>query len=223
MSANGRLLASELGSIGGGYYLRRDAAAAFVAMSNDAARRWGSHITVVSAYRTYAQQVYLWNNVPHAHDPNWVAPPGTSNHGWGLAVDLASSWCRWAVDQIGSYYGWAKRCSDAPLEWWHVKYDPGCTGASFKPGSVASGPRVIRYGMRGHDVLNMQIWLVRSGCMKKSKPGCPSVCDGVYGRNTHGALVLFQRTHHLRVDGVAGPATIGLLKKLYGWPWPKKK
>jgi peptidoglycan hydrolase-like protein with peptidoglycan-binding domain len=221
MPLNGRFPASALAPIGGGYYLEKPAAASFNAMSAEAYSRWGRHIQVISAYRTYDKQVYLWDHVAHAHDPNWVAVPGTSNHGWGLAVDLASQWDRWAIDQIGRKYGWSKGCSDAPVEWWHIRYNPSCTGATWKPGP--SGPRVIKYGMHGKDVRDMQIWLVRGGWLKKAKRGQSPSIDGSYGRRTHGALVLFQRKNHLAADGVAGPKTIGLLKKLYGAPWPRKK
>ena len=29
------------------------------------------------------------------------------------------------VDTIGAMYGWAKIWSDAPTEWWHIRYQPG--------------------------------------------------------------------------------------------------
>lgn len=84
------------------------------------------------------------------------------------------------------------------------------------------GPRVLKFGMRGKDVEQMQIWLVRSGALKKAKKGQPPTIDGHFGRSTHGGLVLFQKEHKLKPDGVAGPQTLGLLKKNYGAPWPKK-
>jgi hypothetical protein len=28
------------------------------------------------------------------------------------------------VDRIGSKYGYSKRTSDAPSEWWHIKHEP---------------------------------------------------------------------------------------------------
>jgi hypothetical protein len=218
MPANGRFPQSALASIGGGYYLAIDAARAFNAMSQEAG---GIH--VVAGYRTYERQVYFWN-LYRSGRGNLAAYPGTSNHGWGLAVDLASYGDRQKVDIHGRKFGWSKGCSDAQSEWWHIKYNPGCTGASWHGGPVLpAGPRTIRYGMRGHDVRNMQVWLVRSGCLKKARRGQPPAIDGVYGRATHGALVLFQRQHHLVPDGVAGPKTIGLLKKLYGAPWPRRK
>ena len=32
---------------------------------------------------------------------------------------------RSAIDRYGASYGWSKRWSDAPSEWWHIRYDPG--------------------------------------------------------------------------------------------------
>lgn len=222
MAANGQLPASDLASIGGGFYLTIPAAAAFNAMSQAAQQRWGRPITVVAGYRTLERQWYFWH-LYQSGQGNLAAYPGSSNHGWGLAVDLASTWCRWAVDQIGRTYGFSKACSDAQSEWWHIKYDPGCTGATWKPGpSAPAGPRTLRFGMSGNDVRDLQIYLVRSGCLKKAQGRQPPSIDGNFGRSTHGALVLFQRRHYLVSDGVAGPKTIALLKKLYGNPWPRR-
>src|SRR5581483_458363 len=53
--------------------------------------------------------------------------------------------------------------------------------------------------------------------------------SGVFGSRVHGAVVKFQREHHLPVDGVVGPKTWVLLKKLSeqrlsaSKPKPKKK
>lgn len=217
MSANGQLAGGELAPIGAGYFLRRDAAGAFNAMSADAQRRYGRPVRVIAGYRTLARQWYFWR-LFQAGQGNLAAYPGTSNHGWGLAVDLASQSDRWLVDQIGGRYGYSKRCSDAASEWWHVMYNPRCTGATWHG---SSGPRVLRYGMRGNDVRTLQIWLVRSGCLRKAKPGKPREIDGVFGRHTHGAVVLFQRQHHLAPDGVAGTQTLSLLRKLFAAPWPR--
>ena len=213
MSSNGRLSNSELASIGGGYYLRRDAAAAFNAMSADARRRWGRSITVVAGYRDYARQVYFYS-LWRSGRGNLAAFPGTSNHGLGLAVDLSPQWSRWAVDQIGARYGFAKRCSDAQSEWWHVVYNPGCTGArAFS--AAASGPRALRKGMRGKDVQEVQTYLQRGNYLPHAKKGQPPVLDGVFGEQTRQAVIRFQRGNHLGADGVVGPATIAALRRKY--------
>ena len=89
----------------------------------------------MSSYRSYDQQVYLWN-LYQAGKGNLAAVPGQSNHGAGIAVDLATPAMRTMVDQIGRKYGFAKDWSDAPSEWWHIKWregvwsgpDPGPSG-----------------------------------------------------------------------------------------------
>jgi hypothetical protein len=216
MSANGRLTTAELSPIGDGYYLARQAASAFNAMSAESRRRWGRSITVVSAYRTYDKQVQLWN-LYRSGRGNLAAYPGSSNHGWGLAIDLSSQWCRWAVDQIGRTYGFSKACSDAQSEWWHIKYNPSCTGASFHPGSAPAGPRVLRQGMKGKDVEEVQIYLLRGGYLRKGDPAhkIPPAIDGTFGPATKIGVQNFQRKVGLKADGVVGPATISALRNRY--------
>ena len=66
-----------------GHQLRCDAAAAFRAMAGAYATSFGSQLCVTDSYRTYASQVRLYGEKPAL-----AAVPGTSNHGWGLALDL---------------------------------------------------------------------------------------------------------------------------------------
>jgi hypothetical protein len=74
--------------------------------------------------RTYAQQEYFWD-LWQSGQGSLAAEPGTSNHGWGLAIDLATLQMRRIVDRIGAKYGFAKKWSDAADEWWHIKWRPG--------------------------------------------------------------------------------------------------
>lgn len=108
-------------------YLRKDAARAFMAMNAESERRFGVTLRTPSArtaYRTYAEQQYFWD-LYQSGQGNEAAEPGTSNHGWGLAVDLNTTQMRQIVDQIGKKYGFAKEWSDAPGEWWHIKWREG--------------------------------------------------------------------------------------------------
>lgn len=130
--ANGQLPQSDLAPIAQGQ-LRKDAAAAWNAM-NVEARKLGLEIVPTgskSSYRTFAQQQELYNLYKSGRG-NLAAIPGQSNHGWGLAVDLATPQMRAMVDRIGAKYGFSKRCSDAQSEWWHIKYDPACNNATWK-------------------------------------------------------------------------------------------
>ena len=72
-----------------------------------------------SAYRSYAQQLYLYNQYLSGAGA-LAALPGSSAHEYGTAVDLADPSMRPVIDQIGAAYGWAK--TEASGEWWHVDY-----------------------------------------------------------------------------------------------------
>jgi LysM repeat protein len=72
-----------------------------------------------SAYRSYSQQLYLYDQYLSGAGA-LAAEPGSSAHEYGTAVDLADPSMRTVIDQIGPTYGWAK--TEAPGEWWHVDY-----------------------------------------------------------------------------------------------------
>lgn len=142
MASNGNLPQSDLAPIAGGQ-LTKAAAAGFNAMNVESRKRYGVELRPtgsMSSYRTYAQQQYLYN-LYLSGKGNLAAVPGTSNHGWGVAVDFATPQMRSIVDAIGAKYGWSKSWSDAPSEWWHIRYeaghyngpDPGPDGKGLKP------------------------------------------------------------------------------------------
>jgi cell wall-associated NlpC family hydrolase len=111
----------------GGHQLRCDAAAAYRAMSAAFAADMGSPICITDSYRTYASQVRLYGEKPAL-----AAVPGTSNHGWGLAVDLCGGiqtfgtpQYAWLVANAGRY-GWLHPTWADPgngrEEPWHWEY-----------------------------------------------------------------------------------------------------
>ena len=71
--------------LGGPALMHPEAAAAMSALLA-AAREDGCNFRVKYSYRTYEKQVEKWNDF--LNGGNKAAPPGTSNHGWALAVDL---------------------------------------------------------------------------------------------------------------------------------------
>lgn len=111
-----------------GYALRQDATAALVALNNAYRAEFGRNMHLSSAYRDYATQVYL-----KATKGGFAATPGTSNHGWGLAVDLGDG-----VDDYGTAtyvwmmanapsYGWinppwARQGGSGADEPWHWEF-----------------------------------------------------------------------------------------------------
>src|SRR5215218_8658401 len=97
---NGLIPPSAMCPLGpAGHTLRCDAAAAYKAMSTAFAGAFGSPICITDSYRTYSAQVRLYGQKPAL-----AAVPGTSNHGWGLAVDLCGG-----IEHYGTApYTWMK-------------------------------------------------------------------------------------------------------------------
>jgi murein DD-endopeptidase MepM/ murein hydrolase activator NlpD len=103
-------------------YLASNAASAWDAMRQESMRLYGIDLYPAgpfSAYRSYAQQLYLYD-LYLSGKGDLAAPPGTSSHEYGTALDLADPSMRTVVDEIGARYGWVK--DEAPSEWWHVNY-----------------------------------------------------------------------------------------------------
>jgi D-alanyl-D-alanine carboxypeptidase len=123
--ADGFIPSSQLCAITGGGRLRPDAAAAFNAMSAAYARTFGSGLCVSDSYRSYSQQARVFRQ-----RPSLAAVPGTSNHGWGLAVDLGcgvqssrSAQYRWMTANAGKF-GWVHPAwaFHDPFEPWHWEF-----------------------------------------------------------------------------------------------------
>jgi hypothetical protein len=128
---NGLIPPSALCSIGvAGHLLRCDAAAAWRALSAAYQSDLGTPICLTDSYRTYASQVRLYGE-----KPTLAAVPGTSNHGWGLAVDLCggieafgTSQYRWMVANAGRFGfvhpSWADP-GNGREEPWHWEFAAG--------------------------------------------------------------------------------------------------
>ena len=119
---NGRIPANALESIGrGGHRLWSPAADAFKAMTA-AARQDGVTIGVTDSYRSYDQQVDLARRKGLYSQGGLAAKPGTSEHGWGLSLDLdlgskAQAWMR----KHAGEYGFKE---NVPREPWHWTFKP---------------------------------------------------------------------------------------------------
>ena len=110
-----------------GHKLRADAAKAFNAMSKFHAATRGAPLCVTDSYRSYSEQVALYQR-----KPGLAAVPGTSNHGWGVAVDLcggverfgtsAHEWMRANAPRFGWIHpDWARQGGSKP-EAWHWEF-----------------------------------------------------------------------------------------------------
>jgi hypothetical protein len=119
---NGKLPDSVLASIGAGARLYAPAARHFARM-RAAARLAGVTLTADSGYRSVAEQARLYRLYQHG-EGNLAAPPGTSNHGWGLSADInvaadtkSGRWLRANAARYGFF-------NDVPSEPWHWTYRP---------------------------------------------------------------------------------------------------
>ena len=127
--ANGHIPADVLCELdfSAGHLLRCDAAEALERLNRKFEKRFGNPIPITDSYRSYAMQVRLKRVKPYL-----AAVPGTSNHGWGLAVDLAepintghSAEYRW-LREHGPEYGWDNpswaRLGGVKPEPWHFEF-----------------------------------------------------------------------------------------------------
>jgi len=111
--------------------LRADAAVALAKLNVAYKQRFGNSICLTDSYRTIGEQVRL-----RSTKPGLAAVPGTSEHGWGLAVDLCDgvqqgpSSSRWQwLRENASDYGWenpdwAQTGGSGPHEPWHWEFTP---------------------------------------------------------------------------------------------------
>ncbi len=113
-------------SHGNQQWLRADAAAALTELNAAFHAQFGENIGIDLSYRSYADQVRakeLFGSL--------AATPGTSNHGWGTAIDVwewkaysfGSARYEWLVAH-GPDYGWVcpAATSSGNPEYWHYEY-----------------------------------------------------------------------------------------------------
>lgn len=207
MANNGELRSSELTAIAGGF-LQHEAAESWKAPGGPEAaglRPGGpnSSYRVKGPITRYGSQEYFY-----AHQPPLAAYPGTSNHGWGLAVDLEAEWMRGWIDDHGAKFGWAK--TEAFSEWWHVNFRPG--SGPFKP---AFDP--LQQGDRGKRV---KFYTKRLAFIHRAHGR--AYLDRPVGRpgakfkdDVEMAVRRFQSDHKLEVDGVIGEETAHKIGEIF--------
>lgn len=151
-SANGRLLASELALIPGtNEHIRKDLLPQLVALMGAFKARFGRDLKITDGYRSYDEQVALKKAKPYL-----AGTPGTSKHGWGIAVDLGSGvqasftspehlWLRANGPAFGLFIpAWAQVGGSKP-EQWHWEFSSGVVKVSnyqHIPGAVPHIPTV---------------------------------------------------------------------------------
>lgn len=138
--SNGQIPLNQLTSVSGRYF-RSDAAASMNALRAAYAAAVGRTLTINDGYRDLANQWVAWNN--YQNGGNLAAYPGTSNHGWGTAVDFGgevyssstSQGHRWLQAHAAEYGWWWAGRHFSQVENWHWEY----TGSYTPPPTEVTG------------------------------------------------------------------------------------
>lgn len=128
---NGRIDRDDLCVLWSGQSLRADASVALARLNVEFSSQFGRDLCVTDGYRSYSEQVSV-----RSRKPGLAARPGTSQHGWALAVDLCdgeagarTSEYRWMRDNAPDFGWdnpeWARRGGAGPYEPWHWEYVAG--------------------------------------------------------------------------------------------------
>lgn len=132
---SGHLDASEverLGDAWGGASLYPAAATAFRAMNEAFKAKFGHDIQLKDSYRSFDNQVAIKQQYEQQGIGQYAATPGTSIHGWGLAIDMSggvedlnSAAHQWMNDNAAKY-GWGNPAwahdGVSPDEPWHWEF-----------------------------------------------------------------------------------------------------
>lgn len=231
--SNGLIPDTLLNGCGIRSFVMAEPAATAMQMLVNAAAKDGISISATGTYRSFIQQENLFYSRTQTTCPfpgarhyvykginYWLkkgvagcATPGTSNHGWGLAIDFARKDAMGRVVSLdGNSLNWLRNNAPKYGFWntvesenWHWCY---CLGDRLPSGPVPPSPTpsysTVKLGSQGPDVAKMQTLLRQKGF----DPGNP---DGKFGPRTDAALRAFQKAKDLAVDGVCGPVTWGAL------------
>jgi hypothetical protein len=195
--------------------LAKDAAASWNLM-NCEARKAGIELRPLgpaSSYRSLAIQVDFWN--AYQRGGNVAARPGTSNHGWGRAVDLADPpSMRPVFDRIAHKYGWSQAEGARVGEAWHVTcvspircHDPGPDGENLVPPTITRA----NAGRHPKQVIRLQRMLKRAAYLPPSWKA-----SGEYGDEVRSAVWQFRKRNALKPSSkVDAPCWLKLREDRY--------
>lgn len=209
MSENGKLKPSELREtiiLEGGRpgVLRPRAARAADRLALAFADHFGKSLTATDTYRPLSEQYELARTKPHL-----AAPPGTSVHGLGEALDLSSNvnnfgsaeneWMRdnsWKYGWV--WPGWAQKANR--FEPWHYEYDDDRNRGGHWINFPGDGQ--IGMGSDSNYVKSLQKHL---NSVRGQHPRIAE--DGSFWTATYAAVRWYQRRHGLKPTGVVGVRT----------------
>jgi hypothetical protein len=175
-----------------------------------AAKKAGVSLVPADCFRDYAGQVYWrkwWCNVGKCGN---AAVPGTSNHGWGKAVDMhdlsgglptSGAAFKWMKANAGRF-GWINPIPTNEAWHWEWVGDGGTMGGyKVRPGLFAYP---LKTGMKNDEVKNLQNVLRAKGYNVGS--------DGSFGPLTLAAVKNWQGKNGLVADGIVGNGTAWSLR-----------
>ncbi|MFJ2298884.1 M15 family metallopeptidase [Oerskovia paurometabola] len=124
-----------------GHSLRCDAAEQLEALAAEYQKAFGKPLRITDSYRSYDDQVAV-----KAAKPFLAAVPGTSQHGWGLAIDVGSpvstgtsaeyQWMRLHAPDYGwDNPTWARPDGRKPEPWHFEFYAAGAMPDRYEPGA----------------------------------------------------------------------------------------
>lgn len=143
---NGKIPDDELKAVpyDESHTLREDATDALTEMNEDFKKEFNTDISITDSYRSYEEQVDI-----KERKPDLAATPGTSNHGWGLALDLGGGINTWDsperdwMVQNAETYGWVSpewaQPGNGKEEPWHWEYTGEADGGGGSGGDDSSG------------------------------------------------------------------------------------
>jgi len=160
--------------------------------------------------------------------PATAATPGKSNHGWGLAVDLAEEydadsapdpirkqWVDWLVNNAGRY-GVSAELQSEPWHWRYVAGDniPQAVLDFERAGGVTVTPAgtptpILVFAYPGRPVVRGS----QGDAVKLVQAVVGAKPDGDFGPATERRVKEWQARNGTKADGVVGPVT---WKKMFG-------
>jgi peptidoglycan hydrolase-like protein with peptidoglycan-binding domain len=178
------------------------------------------------ALRHGYKSIYWVKKLINGRYPATAATPGQSNHGWGLALDIAeeydtdtapdpirSQWVHWLVDNAHRY-GISAELQSEPWHWRYVAgdripqavldFERGITVTPVEPSTpvlvFAYPGKPVKRGSKGVEVELVQAVV-------------GATVDGDFGPATEKRVKSWQTANKLLADGIVGPVT---WKKMFG-------
>lgn len=221
----------------GAGYLVPEVASRWTALQA-AAKSAGYALTMTGAYRTLAQQQQLFAERYTTQDTGkeprtyqgktyWLKPgnamvasPGTSNHGWGCAIDMALTVNGGMVAVTAPFVTWVATVAvGLGFSWedsepWHIHAiaSGGSSGGGTPSpppsggGAVTAVPQPsLELGSSGAQVALLQQTCTAHGW------GDPGNADGKFGSRTKAAVQALQTAVGVPADGTYGPKTAAAL------------